>query len=103
MAERFRLVHYDSLVIRMRGIHQAIVLVRGENGRHKQQAMLASLGEFITESGKLNWRGGIAPISRQIADSKLLSVQIVRDLRNHQHQISRRIVLVEMDEILQHC
>lgn len=102
VAERFRFTHHNSLVVGMRRIDQAIVLGGGENRGHQQQTMLASLREFIAEVGELGRRRGIAPVCRQVVESDLLSGQIVRDFRNRQYKISRGIVLIEMDKILQH-
>ena len=102
VGEWFQFAYHNPLVIGMRGIDQAIVLARGQNGRHEQQAMLFALREFIPKPGEFGRRCGFPPVCRQVADFKLLSGQIVRNFRNCQHQITGRIVFIKMDEILQH-
>ncbi len=64
--------------------------------------MLSSLRKFIAKPGELRWRGGVPPVRGEVSDSNLCAAQIVRNFRDGQHQIRREIVLIEMDEILQH-
>jgi hypothetical protein len=63
--------------------------------------MFSSLHEFIAEPGQFRRRCGFAPFCRQLPGLNSLSGQIVGNFRNRYNKISRGIVLVEMDEILQ--
>ena len=70
-ADRSRAAHLanDNLLeVGMRGIDQAVVFARSENGGHQQQTMLSSLHEIIAYTGQSSGRRcGVAPVSRQIA------------------------------------
>lgn len=86
----------------MLGIDQTVVLTRSKDRGYDQQTVLSSFRKFIADPGELRRCCGIAPIRWELADLKLFSVQIVRNFRDSQDQVGGRVVLVEMDEILQH-
>lgn len=102
VVQRFYFPDSDSLVVRMCWIHQIIALVGSEDGRHEQQAMFSLLHEDIAELRESWRRCSFTPICRQTAGSNLLPAQILREFRYRQDQIRGRIVLVEVDKILQH-
>jgi hypothetical protein len=64
--------------------------------------MLCSLREFVAETGKFGRCCRVAPSSRETRGFDGLASQIVRDFGNGQNKIVRRVVLLEVDEVLQH-
>lgn len=97
------MVHHDLLEVCVSGSKQAIIFVRGENGRHPEQAILSTLRKFVAKTGKFGWCSRSAPVGRQTLMFDIPDWQTFRYVGNSQNQIIWRIVFVEVNEIFQHC
>lgn len=64
--------------------------------------MFCPLGELVTEAGEPGRRRGFTPVPRQRAGFDRLACQTVGNFRNGEHEVRRRIVLIEVNEVLQH-
>ena len=102
VGERLQPLHSDPCKRRMGGIDQAVVFVGSDDGRHEQQAALALHDKLITKSGEFGRGSSIPPVDGQLAGFHSLRAHILGNLRCRQYQISWWVVLIEVDEVLQH-
>jgi len=102
VVERLQLTDGDSSKLPMSRIDQAIVLMWGENGRNEEDAARAGGDKFIAEPGELGRDGASSPVRWQIVHLHTLFGYIFRNFGNGQNQIGWRIVLIQVDEVLQH-
>lgn len=65
--------------------------------------MLLSAYELIADLSELRWCSRSSPIRREVLEFDLFPAQIIGYFCYRQDEIDGRIVLVEMDEILQQC
>jgi hypothetical protein len=58
--------------------------------------------ELITKAHKRRRSGGIEPVSRKRADFDPVRAHVIGNFRDSQDKVVGRVVLIDMDEILQH-
>ena len=101
ICKRHRFLNDYSAELWMRRVDKPIVLGRCKDGGRQQQTGLSLSDEFIADRGELRRYRRSSPIRRQEANFDEFPGQIIGHFRYSQDEIEGRIVLIEVDKILQ--
>ena len=100
--KRLRVEYSHASEVRVFGIDKDVILARRDHRWHQQQTVPSRLGEIVTKTRKLRWSGRVAPIWRELADVEALFAQIIWNLSDCKDKIVWRVVLINVDVVLQH-
>ena len=99
IAQRLQVLDNQFPEVWMSGINEAVVLIRRQSGRNKQQAMLASLSKVVANTGEFRRRCWIAPVGRELRNLDSLRLDLAGHLRDGQHQVLRRIIFIKVNKV----
>src|SRR6266545_4021509 len=92
----------DSCEIGMGGIQQPVGFVGRQRRGHDENRSALSACEAIADRSKLRRGGSLTPGDRQAAGTHTDPRHIVRYIRRRDDKVRRRIVAIEMNEVLDH-
>jgi hypothetical protein len=92
----------DALKLGMFRVEQTVVFTWDQRRGHEEHAVPGVSRELIANPGKLRRSGGSAPVWGKIGDFQAMPADIVGNFRRGEDEIERKLILIEMNEILQH-